>query len=105
MSTRAALGGSTAGKTKLGLSRRFPGLERTRQGRRQSVARGRDREKPHRRRRTGTNQGPSQEIEVALRALGFALFVSVLTGMVLRFLPALQISRPDSTDTLKEGAR
>src|SRR6266550_9586934 len=47
----------------------------------------------------------AQEIGVDLRALGFALFVSVITGLVMGLVPALQISRPDLNDTLKEGAR
>ena len=54
---------------------------------------------------TAINLPRSQEIGVDLRALGFALFVSVLTGMVMGLVPALQISRPDLNDTLKEGAR
>jgi len=54
---------------------------------------------------TAINLPRAQEIGVDLPALGFALFVSVITGMVMGLVPALQISRPDLNETLKEGAR
>jgi predicted permease len=44
-------------------------------------------------------------IAVDLRVLGVAAFVSVLTGMLFGIVPALQLSRPNLTNALKEGAR
>ena len=45
------------------------------------------------------------EIDVDLRVLGFTLGVSVLTGLIFGLVPALQSSRPDLNEALKEGSR
>jgi ABC-type antimicrobial peptide transport system permease subunit len=37
--------------------------------------------------------------------LGFTLMLSVVTGLIFGILPALQISRPDLMDALKENSR
>ena len=46
-----------------------------------------------------------REVAVDGRVLGFALFVSLLTGIFFGLLPALQVSRPNVSETLKEGGR
>jgi putative ABC transport system permease protein len=45
------------------------------------------------------------EISVDLRVLGFAFLISIVTGIVFGLAPALQTSRIDLNESLKEGAR
>ncbi len=46
-----------------------------------------------------------KQISIDGRVLGFALVVSVLTGIIFGLVPAIQSSNPNLIDTLKEGAR
>jgi putative ABC transport system permease protein len=46
-----------------------------------------------------------REITIDPRVLGFTFAVSLLTGLIFGLIPALQSSRPDLNDALKEGAR
>jgi len=43
------------------------------------------------------------ELSLDARVLGFALLSAIVTGLLFGLVPALQASRPNLTDTLKEG--
>jgi hypothetical protein len=49
--------------------------------------------------------GRPNELSVDGRVLAFGLLISLATGLLSRLFPALQASRPDLNETLKEGAR
>ena len=46
-----------------------------------------------------------QRISLDIRVLGFMVVVSLLTGVIFGLTPALQASRPDLNETLKEGGK
>src|SRR5437588_5832831 len=48
---------------------------------------------------------PSTTINLSLPVLGFTIALSILTGMAMGIYPALQSSRADLVDGLKEGGR
>ncbi len=45
------------------------------------------------------------EVSLDWRVLGFTLSIACLTGLIFGLAPALQLSRPDLQNTLKEGGR
>ena len=47
----------------------------------------------------------TSRISIDPTVLGFTLVLSVLTGLIFGFVPALRSSRPDLVSTLKEGGR
>jgi putative ABC transport system permease protein len=51
------------------------------------------------------NLPPANEVGLNLSVLGFALLVSVATGLVFGFMPAIQVARADLHESLKEGGR
>src|SRR5262247_2081352 len=54
---------------------------------------------------TSLNMPRLDETRLDLRALGFTLIVSLLTGLIFGLAPAWQASRLDLNETLKEGGR
>ena len=49
-----------------------------------------------------TYQG-ADDISIDPRVLGFALLVAMLTALLFGLVPALRASKPDLTESLKEG--
>ena len=52
-----------------------------------------------------TNLPRLDELSVDGRVLAFGLLISLVTGVLFGLFPALQASRPDLNETLKDGAR
>ena len=54
----------------------------------------------------GENSIPRvKEIKLDSWALGFSLVISIATGLLFGLVPALQVSKPDMNEALKEGSR
>jgi len=54
----------------------------------------------------GENTIPrAKEIKLDGSALGFSLLISIATGLIFGLVPALQTSKPDMNEDLKEGSR
>jgi len=48
---------------------------------------------------------PVNQVEINPRVLGFTALLSLLTGLLFGLAPALQLTRPDLNEALKEGSR
>ena len=54
----------------------------------------------------GANNIPrAKEIGLDWRVVGFTFSISILTGIIFGLVPALQVSKPDLNETLKESGR